>query len=159
MTTFARKLSRLAGQTAAVGLLTALVTTAALASGPTFIQQSSRHDFSQTVSALRHAIADNGMMVMGQINQQRVLGMTGLHLTGARSFLVGNPAVGKKLFAMDPAVGAVLPLRVFVWYRSGSTYIGYFKPSELLADINPKLEGPGRMIDHKFRAILQGATR
>jgi uncharacterized protein (DUF302 family) len=66
---------------------------------------------------------------MGMLNQAHALSMTGLHLQGAESFFVGNPVVGKKLFAADPAVGAVVPLRIYVWEKGGETHVGYFQPS------------------------------
>lgn len=123
-----------------------------------FIRKVSHHSFKQTVSSLKHSAAANGMMVMGHLNQAQVLTMTGLHLPGAQSFLIGNPSVGKKLFAKNPAVGAVVPLRVFVWKRSGHTYVGYFQPSALLSAISPQLGKPGRMLNRKFSAIVGGAV-
>lgn len=159
MSIFVRPLYRMGRKAAAVGLLTALATTSALASGATFVQKVSHQGFNATVSALKHSISANGMMVMGHINQKQVLSMTGLHLENGQSFLVGNPAVGKKLFAMDPAVGAVLPLRVYVWSQAGHTYVGYFEPAQLLGGINAKLAGPGKMMNHKFAAIVHGATQ
>lgn len=148
-------------QAAALGVMASFGATQAMAatSGPTFVYQASKHNFGQTITDLKHAVSSNGMMVMGQINQAQVLKMTGLHLQGAHSFLVGNPVVGKKFFSMTPAVGAVIPLRVLVWEQSGHTYVGYFTPSSLLSAISAKLAGPGKMMDKKFSAVLQGATK
>ncbi|APZ42722.1 hypothetical protein BW247_11660 [Acidihalobacter ferrooxydans] len=146
-------------QLAAVGLLTTVATTTAFAAGTAFVSQASHQGFNATVSALKRSVASNGLMVMGKINQQRILSMTGLQLKGAESFLVGNPTVGKKLFAMDPAVGAVIPARMYVWVKGGTTYVGYFEPSHLMGSINPKLTMPGKMMDKKFAAIAHDATR
>ncbi len=131
----------------------------AMAQGPTFVQERSNHDFNRTVSALKRSVSRNGFMVMGHLNQARVLSMTGLHLAGAQTFLVGNPTVGKKVFAMNPAAGAVLPVRVYVWQQGDTVYVGYFKPSEELAGISGKLAMPGAMLDKKLAAISQGATQ
>ncbi|HYW77360.1 MAG TPA: DUF302 domain-containing protein [Gammaproteobacteria bacterium] len=124
----------------------------------TFVQAESSHSFSSTVSHLKHAISSNGMMVMGHINQANVLKMTGLHLKGAESLLVGNPKVGKKFFSMSPSAGAVLPLRMYVWDEHGKTYVGYFKPSALLSDVNTQFAKPSQMMDKKFAMILKAAT-
>jgi len=123
-----------------------------------FIKAQSSHSFNSTVSQLKHAISGNSMMVMGHINQANVLKMSGLHLKGAKSFLVGNPKIGKKLFKMTPAAGAVLPLRMYVWENNGHAYVGYFQPSDLLTAVNSKLSKPGHMMDKKFHMILENAT-
>jgi len=149
-----------AGLAAGTLLLSALALPPALgATGATFVRARSSHGFSGTISALKKSISGHGMMVMGHVNQAKVLSMTGLHLKGGESFLVGNPRVGKKLFRMNPAVGAVLPLRMYVWEHGGHTWVGYFEPSELLDGINPRLAKPGQMMDRKFKAILTDATR
>lgn len=141
-------------------LLTALALSPALgATGATFVRAQSGRGFGGTVSALKKSISGNGMMVMGHVNQAKVLSTTGLHLKGGESFLVGNPRVGKKLFRVSPAVGAVLPLRMYVWEHDGRTWVGYFKPSDLLDGIDPHLAKPAHRMDRKFRAILTGATR
>ncbi len=126
---------------------------------PSFYLSTSNRTYDATVRALVRAVKDNGLMVMGKINQAAILSMTGLRLEGGRSFLVGNPRSGKKLFSMNPAVGAVLPLRIYVWAEHGKAYIGYFKPSVLLGAINPKLAIPGRMLDKKFNIIVSQAAR
>lgn len=146
--------------TGAFGVLLAvsyLVGTPAFA-GNAFVQVQSTHSFASTVSHLKHAISGNGMLVMGHINQANVLSMTGLHLKGAESLLVGNPKVGKKFFSMSPSAGAVLPLRMYVWEAGRKIYVGYFKPSVLLSDVDTKFSKPSEMMDKKFEKILKDAT-
>ena len=133
----------------------------ALASNPpvTFVQQSSSSSFSDTIASLKRAISRNGMTVLGQLDQKGALSMTGLHLAGAHTFFVGNPVVGKKLFRMDPAVGAVVPLRIYVWVNAeGATHIGYFEPSQLLTAIDPHLAKAGTMLDATFEKIISQAA-
>lgn len=136
-----------------------LTSATAFASGNSFVEVQTNRSFDQTVSMLKHAVSDNGLMVMGQINQAKVLSMTGLNLKGAQSFLVGNPKVGKKLFSMSPAAGAVLPARIYVWVERGKSHIGYFKPSTQLASVDPRLQKAGEMLDGKFRQIIKDASR
>ncbi len=122
-----------------------------------FIKVPSRHGFVGTVRALKEAVAHNNMMVMGRVNQSKVLAMTGLHLQG-EAFLVGNPVMGKKAFSMDPAAGAVLPARIYVWTQSHRTYVGYFEPSALLTQVSPSLGMMGGMLNKKFGMVAQQAT-
>ena len=135
------------------------ISATAFASNNTFVEVQSNRSFDDTVSTLKHAVSNNGLMVMGQINQARVLSMTGLHLEGAQAFLVGNPKVGKKLFGMTPSAGAVLPARIYVWQAHGKSHIGYFRPSVLLTSINPHLQKAGEMLDMKFSQIAEDASR
>lgn len=129
------------------------------AAGTGFIAVQSSHGYSATVNALQLAIKKNGLMVMGKVNQKAILSMTGLHLEGGESFLVGNPRVGKKLFGMSPAVAAVIPARISVWAEHGKTFIGYFRPSSLMDAISNKLAKPGKMLDMKFHQIVEQATK
>src|SRR5260370_22201764 len=69
--------------------------------------------FEDVSSAVKSLVAKNGMMVMAEVNQGKMLSMTGLSLK-ATLFVVGNPTVGKQLFEQDHGVGLYVPLRVFV---------------------------------------------
>jgi uncharacterized protein (DUF302 family) len=123
------------------------------------VTTQSKRDFNQTVSQVKSATGQNGLMVMGHLNQGRMLSMTGLHLN-AESFLVGNPNVGKKLFSADPAVGLYVPVRIFVYEGSdGHTYVTYERPSAALGQFNnPKVSMIAKMLDEKVQRIAQQAT-
>lgn len=148
-------------------ILSAFVATAMLAGAATasaqnassFVKVTSHEGFSATVSALKKSVASNHLMVMGHIDQAKVLSMTGLRLDGAQSFLVGNPQMGKKAFGMNPAAGAVLPARIYVWSDHGKSYIGYFKPSTQLSAISPGFAMMGSMLDKKFRMVTEQAAK
>lgn len=144
---------------AATGLLVAgsMLAAPAFAGQGHFIKVASHHAFAGTVHALKEAVAHNDMMVMGRVNQSKVLAMTGLRLQG-EAFLVGNPVMGKKAFGMDPAAGAVLPARIYVWTQGGRTYIGYFEPSSLLTQISPGLGMMGGMLNRKLAMVAHQAA-
>lgn len=120
---------------------------------------ASQKSFDQTVSQLKSAVSQGGMMVMGEVNQGNMLAMTGLKLR-ANLFLVGNPTVGKKIFEQDPAAGLYVPLRVFVYEgKDGKTYVSYDKPSSLLAPLNNKdIDMTAGMLDQKLEGLAQMAT-
>lgn len=133
----------------------------ALAAGGSggFVTVESTHGYAATVGSLQKAVKQNGLMVMGKVNQKGILAMTGLHLAGAESFLVGNPRVGKKLFSETPAAAAVVPARISVWADGGHVYVGYFKPSTQLAAVSGRLGKAGSNLDAKFAQIVRQATR
>lgn len=148
-------------------LTAAVVMLAFVAAAPLFAQSNggdvvvvqSNYGYSTTLNHLEHAIKSDGLMVLGKVNQKSILSMTGLNLKGAYSFLVGNPRVGKKLFGMDPAVTAVIPGRISVWVRNGTTYVGYFKPAALMGMVDSSLTQPGAMLNKKFKQIVDDATK
>lgn len=131
----------------------------AFAAGSQFIKIESHRGFNATVSALKEAVSSNQMMVMGNINQARMLSMTGLKLEGAESFLIGNAQAAKMAFSMNPAVSAELPVRVSVWADHGKTFIGYFLPSSQLEQIGPGFNMMGNMLDKKLDMITQAAAK
>lgn len=120
---------------------------------------ASGSSFSSTVDALKHAVAGNGMMVLGSLNQAKALSMTGLSLGGAETFFVGSPTTGKMFFHADPAVGAVIPVRMYVWVgSSGKTEVGYFDPGSLLSAMDPSVGANAGKLSMMASKITQGAT-
>ncbi len=106
-------------------------------------------DFDATVDALKKAVSDNGMMILGDLNQAGALQTTGLNLKGAHTFFVGNPSAGKMFFEQTPAIGAVIPLQFLVWAdNDGKSSISYFDPKPLFTAVDPMLtEGGAKMAD------------
>ncbi len=120
---------------------------------------ASNKSFEEVSEAIKSLVARNGMMVMAEVNQGKMLSMTGLSLN-ATLYLVGNPAVGKQLFEQNHAVGLYVPLRVFVYSdHSGKTFIAYDKPSTLLAQYhNEKIAMVGQMLDQKLQGLVTMAA-
>jgi len=116
--------------------------------------------FDQTVDKVKKLVAKEGMMVMGEINQGKMLSMTGLELNGI-TFLIGNPTVGNKLLSADPAAGLVVPIRLYVFEsKEGKTIISYYKPSELLAQYhNPKIDMIGKKLDEKLDKLTSMSAK
>jgi uncharacterized protein (DUF302 family) len=149
--------SRLLSVVALLTVAAALTVPASAETGRVAV--SSQHSFDQTVSALKSAVGQGGMMVMATVDQGNMLSMTGLRLK-ATLFLIGNPTVGKKLFEQNHAVGLYVPLRVFVYEdKDGKTYVSYDKPSELLAGLhNHEIDQTAQMLDQKLDSLVQMVT-
>jgi uncharacterized protein (DUF302 family) len=120
----------------------------------------SNKSFDQVSEAVKSLVAKNGMMVMAEVNQGKMLSMAGLSLN-ATLYLVGNPTVGKQLFEQNHGVGLYVPLRVFVYSdQNGRTHISYDKPSTLLSQFhNEKLSMVGQMLDQKLDGLATMAAR
>lgn len=121
---------------------------------------ASDKSFDQVSEAIKTLVAKNGMMVMAEVNQGKMLSMTGLSLK-ATLFLVGNPTVGKQLFEQNHGVGLYVPLRIFVYSdESGKTNVSYDKPSTLLAQFhNDKLAMIAQMLDQKLNGLATMAAQ
>ncbi|WP_179475394.1 DUF302 domain-containing protein [Mycolicibacterium vinylchloridicum] len=119
----------------------------------------SSQPFDATVAALKQAVSSNGMMILGELDQAGALRTTGLQLTGAHTFFVGNPAVGKMFFEQNPAIGTVLPLQMYVWEDSaGQTNISYFDPSPLFRAVDPHFGEGGQKMADAAAMITQAAA-
>ena len=115
--------------------------------------------FEDVRSSVKSLVAKNGMMVMAEVNQGKMLSMTGLSLK-ATLFVVGNPTVGKQLFEQDHGVGLYIPLRVFVYAdASGKTFVSYDRPSTLLAQFqSEKIGMVAQMLDQKLDGLANMAA-
>ncbi len=143
--------------TMTLGLALGLLSSPKIAKAETdsFMRVTSHHSFSATVSAIKKAVAMNKMMIVGEINQKKVLAMNGLRLKGADTLFIGNPVMAKKMFTMNPAAGAAVPVRLYIWVtRDGKTEIGYFKPSSLLGSVDPHLAMGGQMLDNTLDKLV-----
>jgi uncharacterized protein (DUF302 family) len=120
---------------------------------------SSDKSFEDVSGAIKSLVAKNGMMVMAEVDQGKMLSMTGLALK-ATLFIVGNPTVGKQLFEQDHGVGLYVPLRVFVYAdASGKTFVSYDRPSAILAQFkNEKIGMVAQMLDQKLDGLANMAA-
>ena len=123
------------------------------------VEIQSSKSFEDVTDAIGKLVAKSGMMVMAEVDQGKMLSMTGLKLK-ARLFLVGNPTVGKKVFEQNHAVGLYVPLRIFVYNdASGKTFIAYDKPSSLLSQFDSKeIRMVGKMLDEKLNGLASMAA-
>lgn len=128
-------------------------------SGQRVVLDSSK-SFDQVSDAVKSLVAKNGMMVMAEVDQGKMLSMTGLSVK-ATLFLIGNPNVGKQLFEQDRAVGLYVPLRLFVFTDAqGKTHVAYDKPSAELGQFsNEKVGMVGKMLDKKLEGLASMAAQ
>jgi uncharacterized protein (DUF302 family) len=120
---------------------------------------ASDKSFEEVTRAVKSLVAKNGMMVMAEVNQGKMLSMSGISLK-ATLFVVGNPTVGKQLFEQDHGVGLYVPLRVFVYTdASGKTFVSYDRPSALLGQFqNEKIGMVAQMLDQKLEGLANMAA-
>jgi len=120
--------------------------------GPVTVQ--SKESFDQTLKDLKQIISQNGMMVLSEIDQGKILSMTGLSLN-AHSLFVGNPTIGNKLFSANRGVGIAVPVRLNIYENNdGKTYVSYVKPSNQLSSFKEDaIQNTAKMLDQKFEQL------
>ncbi len=113
-----------------------------------------------TLAHLKKMVAGNGMMIMGELHQGKVLSMTGLSVQ-SESVFVGNPTVGKKLFSANPGAGLVVPIRINLYVdREGRTIVSYIPPSQLLGAFhNPTIDMIAQKLDTKLGMMVTMLAR
>lgn len=144
------------GLLALVLVLTSVATGVSQASAADAVVRTvAKGSVDQVLDGLKKMVADHGMMVMGELHQGKVLEMTGLKVQSETIF-VGNPAVGKQFFEIEPGAGVVLPVRVNIFQNAeGKTVVAYIPPSRQLAGFgNPMLDKTAAMLDEKFAGMV-----
>ena len=119
------------------------------------IQVKAPGSVEDVLDRMKKMVASNGMMVMGELHQGKVLEMTGLRVKSETVF-VGSPTEGKQLFSADPAAGIAVPLRINVYEDvHGNTIVSYVPPSHLLDKLgNPKVNKIAKMLDEKLQNLV-----
>ncbi len=114
----------------------------------------SKESFDKTLSDLKQMISQNGMMVLSEIDQGKILSMTGLSIK-AHSLFVGNPTIGNKLFSADRGVGIAVPVRLNIYEnKDGKTYVSYVKPSAQLSSFKEDvIQKTAQMLDQKLKKL------
>lgn len=151
-----KRITSAAGVLALAGLLgVAPATSTQAAEAGTISRTVVKGTVEQTLNALSKMVADNGMMVMGELHQGKVLEMTGLKVQ-SESIFVGNPNVGKQLFEIEPGAGVALPVRVNIYRNAeGQTVVAYAPPSGQLSGFgNPMLDKAAAMLDGKLAGMV-----
>ncbi|MCA9757798.1 MAG: DUF302 domain-containing protein [Candidatus Eisenbacteria bacterium] len=112
----------------------------------------------EVLAKLRRAVEESGLRVMSELHQSKALATAGATVQ-SETFFVGNPELGKHLFAIEPGAGVVLPMRMNVYVdAAGHTTIAYIPPSlELAAFGNADLDRAAQKLDAKLAGIVESA--
>ncbi len=121
------------------------------AQGSGLVRVQSKQPFEKTINEVKKMVSSSGMMVLSEINQGKILSMTGININ-AESLFIGNPQIGNKLFSADRGVGIAIPVRLNIYEGSdGNTYVSYVKPTVQLASFkNEKVQKIAQMLDGKL---------
>jgi len=122
------------------------------------IMAMSKYPFNETVSQLKRAIEEQGLMVVFTADHQAMLQMVGMQTKGMQGIEFFHPKYGKVIAQNDHMAGIEIPFRLMVMEGDMGTMLSYDKPSHVFGKY-PKLKALGRELDGVVEKIAQAVTK
>jgi uncharacterized protein (DUF302 family) len=94
----------------------------------------SPHAFDQTLIRLRAAIADHGLTLFLDLDQQAAAKADGAAMPRAHLLVFGRPRAGTPILVSVPEAGLDLPLKAYLWEAldgGGAAFVSYSDPMYL----------------------------
>jgi len=93
----------------------------------------SKHSFSETVDLVKSAIEDQNLMVIKEIDGQKMMRMAGKQTKGMRQLFFMSPKYMRKVAEANKMAVIQIPLKLIIMENDKGVIIRYFLPSTLLA--------------------------
>jgi uncharacterized protein (DUF302 family) len=95
---------------------------------------ASAHSYDDTLTRLRAAVSDRGLVLFLDLDQQAATRTDGLTMPRAHLLLFGRPRAGTPILVAVPEAGLDLPLKAYLWERpDGAVFVSYSDPAYLIA--------------------------
>lgn len=92
----------------------------------------SSHAFDQTLMRLRAAIADHGLTLFLDLDQQAAAKADGATMARGHLLVFGRPRAGTPILVSVPEAGVDLPLKAYLWEApDGGVFVSYSDPQYL----------------------------
>lgn len=118
----------------------------------------STYSFSETVDMLKGAIEKQNLMVIYEIDGQKMLQMAGKKVGGMKQLLFFHPSYMKQVLEANEMAGIVIPLKIVVMEKDGKVMVRYFMPSTVLKPYKGT-ESIAKDLDAKVTKIIAEATK
>lgn len=112
------------------------------------VTTASQYDFNDTVAILKRAIEEQNLMVVHEIDAQRMLRMVEVQTGGMKQILFFHPRYMKRIIETNRNGGIEPPLKIIVMEApNGNVMVRYERPTHLfgayegLGEIASELEG------------------
>jgi uncharacterized protein (DUF302 family) len=148
-----------AGRAARSALLAVALICAAPARGGDRVEQSSERGFEDTVERLEWVLGGYGVTTVAALDYQQIF-KNDHPGPRAATLEVMRREWAKALLSEDPALGAVLPVRIYVFERPGGPTVVSYERIAASLEGHPRepVRAFGRRLDDKLRAIVSQAT-
>lgn len=132
----------------------------AMPKGPEFHTMAvSEYGFDDTVEMLKGAIEKQNLMVIHEINAQKMLRMVGVQTKGMKQLLFFHPRYMKLIRGANPNGAIEAPLKILVMERpDGKVIVRYVKPTYLFGRYDG-LEEIGEELESVVGKIVETATK
>lgn len=142
--------------------LLAVVALAATSFGADFyrVDQASERNFDETVQQLQWAFGGYGLTTVTAVDYQQILKKSKVETGRAAMFEVMRGEWLKIVLQEDPALGMMLPVRVYVFEQpDAKIVVSYQRPGAMLETHEKEvIRAFGRQLDEKFRSLISQAT-
>jgi uncharacterized protein (DUF302 family) len=140
-------------------LLTLSTTASAQSPPPDFlVTKPSSYSFSDTVDLLKGAIEEQNLMVIHEVDAQRMLRMVGREVGGMKQIMFFHPRYMNRIMDLNRNGSIVPPLKIVVMERpDGKVMVRYPKPSALFSAYDG-LEEMGGELDALVATIVTEAS-
>lgn len=118
----------------------------------------SKYSFSETVDMLKGAIEQQNLMVIHEIDGQKMLKMAGKEVGGMKQLFFFHPMYMKKVVEANEMAGIVIPLKIIVMEKGDKIMVRYFMPSIVLKPYKGT-EAIAKDLDAKVTKIIAEATK
>ena len=131
-----------------------------MAKAPDFhVMAMSKYGFDDTVAMLKGAIEQQNLMLVHEIDAQRMLRMVNVRTKGMKQILFFHPRYMKRIRETNPHGTVEPPLKIAVMERpDGKVMVRYMKPSYLFGRYDG-LSEIGEELDSVVAKIVDTATR
>mgnify|MGYP003663358729 FL=1 len=118
----------------------------------------SKYSFSETVDLLKGAIEQQNLMVVYELDGQKMLKMAGKNVGGMKQLFFFHPAYMAKVMEANEMAGIVIPFKIIVMEKKGMVMVRYFMPSTVLKSYKGT-ETIASELDGKVTKIIAEATK
>jgi uncharacterized protein (DUF302 family) len=92
----------------------------------------SKHSFSETVDMVKSSIENQNLMVISEIDGQKMMRMAGKQTKGMQQIFFMHPKYMRKVIEANKMAGIQIPLKLIVMENDNGVMIRYFLPSIIL---------------------------
>lgn len=92
----------------------------------------SKYSFSETVERVKGAIENQNLMVINEIDGQRMMRMAGKQTKGMQQIFFMSPGYMRKVIEANKMAAIQIPLKLIVMENEKGVVIRYFMPSTIL---------------------------
>ena len=92
----------------------------------------SKYSFSETVNMVKSAIENQNLMVIKEIDGQKMMRMAGKQTKGMQQIFFMHPKYMRKVIEANKMAGIQIPLKLIVMENEKGVMIRYFMPSTIL---------------------------